>query len=394
MWRKNCWRVEIVFVIFCFLFLQLVSAIRINEVMYHPPQDNNYNEWIEIYNNGTEEINLSTIKLCNDGLLDGYINRNDSKVYLNTTTILGPNSYAIITDGGSGTEAYSNFNISMNALAIRTSSSSLCGGLTDTNKTFTFNNLSGEILSSLTYTSSTGANGNGKTLQFCNGTWTEAEPSPGQENSCIQTNQNTTNQTNNSTANTTQNEYIKLEYDEMRNGKEFEVEIFGFNLKNGSYDVKIAISFTNNDTIISETYNNGTWKSSNYYAENVFNEYGNKSEILKLRIKNEYKEFYGEVNITAKLRKNGDVIAEITNKTELLKKNNTSAINSTNPAMNIETNAGNNSPIRLNSKDIKSKEISENKTYMTKTQYIKEYGIYLFAGFCVFVIIILLIRKF
>ena len=188
---------------------------------------------------------------------------------------------------------------------------------------------------------------------------------------------------------------MRLDYEEMRNGEEFEVEIRAYNLKNGSYDIKIAISFVNNDTIISETYDNGEWKSSNYYVENFFNNSWNKSGIVKLRIKKEYEYFYGEINITAKLRKNGNIVAEIINKTEILKKQVIQEIdNSINQTSNAETNAENMSIIKLNSKDIKSQNISENKTYRTKTQLIKEYGIYGFALFCVFVIIILIINKF
>src|SRR3989344_1819981 len=44
--------------------------------------------------------------------------------------------------------------------------------------------------------------------------------------------------------------------------------------------------------------------------------------------------------------------------------------------------------INLGGKDIKTKQV-----YKSKTQYIKEYAIYGFALFCVFVIIILIIKK-
>ncbi|MFH0936169.1 MAG: lamin tail domain-containing protein, partial [Candidatus Woesearchaeota archaeon] len=53
------------------------ANLIINEVMYNPSDDENYNEWIEIYNNGNEEIDLSLWKLCNKNILSGFVDSSD-----------------------------------------------------------------------------------------------------------------------------------------------------------------------------------------------------------------------------------------------------------------------------------------------------------------------------
>jgi len=48
------------FVVLLFLFFIPVinASLIINEIMYDPEENDNNHEWIEIYNNGNEEINL------------------------------------------------------------------------------------------------------------------------------------------------------------------------------------------------------------------------------------------------------------------------------------------------------------------------------------------------
>ena len=374
---KNYWRVEIELFIFCFfLLLPFASAIRINEIMPHP-NNSLGDEWIELYNEQNENLSLNGWKI-GDKVSNDTIN-------LNITAF----GFALIVDSSINCSA---LNIS-NCFGL----TSIGSGLNDDSEEIYLYNNSSVLISNFSYDAN--IKSFGYSWQFYNNEWHNCSPTFNTANFCNQTsqssNQNTTNQTNATDSNRASDEYVRLDYEEMRNGEEFEVEIRAYNLKNGSYDIKIAISFVNNDTIISETYDNGEWKSSNYYVENFFNNSWNKSGIVKLRIKKEYEYFYGEINITAKLRKNGNIVAEIINKTEILKKQVIQEIdNSINQTSNAETNAENMSIIKLNSKDIKSQNISENKTYRTKTQLIKEYGIYGFALFCVFVIIILIINKF
>jgi len=171
-----------------------VSAfVRINEIMYDPSLtqqgSDNLNEWIEIYNNGSSAVNLSSATLCGDALLKGFYNTSDGNINLNTTFLLQPSSYALITDGENGgtdgTEVYDNFNVDPNALAFHISGkNTLCTGLSNNGETLdiTLNSES----HSIDYTSLTGfAGGNGKTLIFYGGSFTESaliNGTPGADN--------------------------------------------------------------------------------------------------------------------------------------------------------------------------------------------------------------------
>lgn len=101
-----------------FLLIPPSYAVVINEIMYDPNQcEDSYCEWVEIFNEASSDINLSNWKLCGSSLLKGYINNSNGRILRNTTYILHPGQYAIISDGGTtstkGTRIYSeNFSIS------------------------------------------------------------------------------------------------------------------------------------------------------------------------------------------------------------------------------------------------------------------------------------------
>jgi len=117
------------------------THLVITEVMYNPEQNDNYNEWIELLNAGAAPINLSEWLLCGKPLLSGYINKKDGLRYLSGTTVLYPGEFAIVTDGGTGTSVYENFNVSYAALSIHADASSLCSGaLSNTGKNITLTN--------------------------------------------------------------------------------------------------------------------------------------------------------------------------------------------------------------------------------------------------------------
>ena len=158
------------------LLVNFVSAeVIINEIMYNPDQcSDSYCEWIEIYNNGTSPLDLTNYTLCSDSLLKGYIHTNLSTL-LNTTFILNVSSYALITDGSSGTGVYDNFSVNANSLALHVDAASLCGGLTATSVM----NISNETYTqSVNYTSFAtlfpGTNNQGKTLIWYKNNWTES----------------------------------------------------------------------------------------------------------------------------------------------------------------------------------------------------------------------------
>ena len=92
--------------------------------MYDPLQNDNYNEWLELYNPTNRSINVS----------DWSISDNYSEDFLkgdfehdNGTTIIQSYGYAIIADHG--TKIYENFSISNNTIHLYVDDSSLGNGL-------------------------------------------------------------------------------------------------------------------------------------------------------------------------------------------------------------------------------------------------------------------------
>src|SRR3989344_5583370 len=164
-------------------YCEFNEGIIINEVMYDPEQSEFYNEWVELYNNGSLAINFSGWELCNNEILPGYVNR-EGNVNLDEGYYLIPKGYAIITDGTSGTEVYDNFNVSNNSIAFHIDSASLCGspGLNNDGDTIIIKNSTGTVFDTFTYGVNLTAD-QGQTLCKLNNTWHECNPTPGYENS-------------------------------------------------------------------------------------------------------------------------------------------------------------------------------------------------------------------
>jgi len=161
------------------------AQISINEVMYNPPYSDSYNEWIEIYNNDESIVNLTNWKICEEEIVGGYKNHDDEQVYLENDLTIKPGDYGIITDGGSGTEAYNNFLIDNNSIALHVNSSTICGGLSNTHEIVTIKNDKNELVDTISYYNSWGASNNNRSLCKIpdgSGPWQECESSPGSSN--------------------------------------------------------------------------------------------------------------------------------------------------------------------------------------------------------------------
>jgi len=165
------------------IILKLTSAeLYISEIMYHPVESDSYNEWIEIYNGGTEIIHIENLTLCNNHLFPGFVNHTDENIYLNNFTTIEPNQYAIITDGGSGTEVYDNYSVSQDSIAIHTEGGSMCNnGLNNDEEIITIY-YNDELIDAIHYYSEWGADDNGRSLCSIENIWRECIPTPGSEN--------------------------------------------------------------------------------------------------------------------------------------------------------------------------------------------------------------------
>ncbi len=155
-------------------------GLVINEIMYNPDQcSDSYCEWIEVYNPTNQSIDLSGWYLCEDRLMEGYIDYPNGLLHSVNGMLIPSDGYALITDGGTGTLLYTNFNASLDAIALHVDAGSMCGGLSNSGETITLSNGSIAIAlsspysksglgESITYDSSWGANGNGYSLERIN----------------------------------------------------------------------------------------------------------------------------------------------------------------------------------------------------------------------------------
>src|SRR3989344_8006300 len=144
---------KLFFLVVLFLFSYSANAqVVINEIMSDPTQSEYYNEWIEIYNSGSE-INLTDLMLCGQSIQAGYVKKLDGQIYQEGGLILSAGQYAVITDGPStGTEGYDNFSVASSTLALHVTGSEMCSnGLSNNGEAIT---LSGPTSDSVVFSQS------------------------------------------------------------------------------------------------------------------------------------------------------------------------------------------------------------------------------------------------
>lgn len=244
---------------FLLIFASSVSAVNINEIMYNPEQNDNYNEWIEIFNGGGD-INLENFTLCGKTLFSGYIDIEEN-VHQDSGFLLEAGGYAIITDGGTGTEVYDNFNVSENALALHVDSASLCNGLSNTGKTITIG-INESILDEVSYSNDAGE---GYSLELINGSFVEScipGGTPGSGNSCVSVpeenqTQNETGQENQTVLDCSSIDVVNLTYypESIKFGYSSEVEI-DFNASCYEFNTTKILVYGSSSRVVS--YENGS----------------------------------------------------------------------------------------------------------------------------------------
>lgn len=193
--------------------------------------------------------------------------------------------------------------------------------------------------------------------------------------------------------------------DKLYRGENFGVVIGNVEgLKEVSYDVKIYVNSLNG-TLVSQIYNGQNWQSGrNYYL----NAYPSIKEF-KVRVLN----YSGKGDLCLKFRENGKtaVLGEFCRSMEILNRINSGMdenvilSDSSKEIVNdslISDYDDSVIPIRNSSPSIVEydnstivlipKSVSSN-SYLTKEYWIREGVIYFFLGFCVFVIVLLALRK-
>ena len=161
------------FAVILLLFAQFSSAeIIISEVHPHPLKDQSLNEWVELYNNGSEAVNVS-------GWVFGDAFANDvieGPLFGKEGAIIPGFGFAILTD--ETTRVYENYNVSDDAIHLYIDGGDLGrSGLDDDGEQlFLYSN--GTLISAMNYSTSK----DGFSISLINGTFYNASPTPGYHN--------------------------------------------------------------------------------------------------------------------------------------------------------------------------------------------------------------------
>ncbi len=138
----------------------------ISEIMYNPVGADEGHEWVEILNRGTTSVDLGVLKFREGGTNHGLILEAGSET-------LAAGGYAVIANGSS--TFFNDFPDFSGTLFSASFSLGNSGG----ELVLKYSN---DTLATTTYSSSTGAQGDGNSLQFIGDTWTWSRPTPGSEN--------------------------------------------------------------------------------------------------------------------------------------------------------------------------------------------------------------------
>lgn len=152
-----------------FLPVEVSANVVISEIMYDLDGADSGKEWVEIYNNGNESVDLNGWKFFENGTNHGVATTSKSSGF-----VMPANSYAIIADNFdkflidwpdfSGVVFDSVFSLSNDGENVILRDSEL------------------KDADGVDYVSVWGANGDGNSLQKMNGEWLPASPTPGRQN--------------------------------------------------------------------------------------------------------------------------------------------------------------------------------------------------------------------
>lgn len=358
----------------------VLGEVRINEI--HATTI----EFVEIYNSNNENLNLSEWKIKDEQENDTITCYNIPNCSLITNV-----SYFIIIGNNTNIS-----NITLNEIIyFRISDNNIGNNLNDLGDNISFFNST--FSTNVSYSPDT------KKLswQYCPGIWLERNPTPGFLNNC-------SSSTNTSTPSTPAPELsldMTWNEDEIINGLEkFDIDVIAKNLDDEeNYDVKVWIEFEDNNTIISQTYDeNDTWVSSDEYYNQFFENEINKTKSITLRIKDNYKTYHGDAIIKLILRKVGSssYIEEISKDIIILEKdedNNTTEQTEQTSQEIIATNSSQIKTIKLGSslETINKTNLKTNNPiiYESSNERIKKYAVFGFAGLCLIITILALFNK-
>jgi len=157
--------IPFIFIFFSFLPLVSNANLEITEIMYDVEGSDTGTEWIEIYNSGSQAIDIASWHF--------YENETHHGLVPDGFSILAPSSYALIVqDIAIIRSLYGN--------SIKLIKSSF--SLNNTGETLALSDENKSIQGNVSYSTDDGAAGNGMTLQWNGNEWIQAEPTPGAVN--------------------------------------------------------------------------------------------------------------------------------------------------------------------------------------------------------------------
>ena len=162
------------FIIFSVIFFSWVklahASLEITEIMYSPENGSDY-EWVEIYNNGSTDIDLNKYRFFHGETTSGPITLKSGD-----SSILQPSQYAIIAKSLTDYSwlDFSGMIFSSSVLSLPDSGDNTYIAISDPNKT---------IIDSVTYDISKGGSKSSKSsLSKIDGEWKSGIPTPGMAN--------------------------------------------------------------------------------------------------------------------------------------------------------------------------------------------------------------------
>jgi len=171
------------------LFLQAGIAqanFEITEIMYDVEGTDTNREWVEVKNTGSEATDLSKWYFFSDNTKHALVPQGDSMV--------PPGGYAVIVQN------YPKFIVDWPNISNFVFDSSWTG-FSNEGETIAMKDPSQNIIGAITFSASTGANGDGNSLQNINGSWSGNIPTPGQENKSSGSGNNNTGTTTTTSSN-------------------------------------------------------------------------------------------------------------------------------------------------------------------------------------------------
>lgn len=119
--------------------------ILINEVMCHPTENENTNEWIELYNPSENSVDVSGWTIADEKQTDNIQGDGD---HGDGTMSIPPGGYGIITD--KGTTVYETYTVDENVVRLSVDDSTLCGyGLNNQKEKILLINHEGVVIDAL-----------------------------------------------------------------------------------------------------------------------------------------------------------------------------------------------------------------------------------------------------